>query len=242
MARTALPAVAGIGLGMGIFHQGGSDPGVAGETGPKSGPRRTEARPAPERDGPLASADPQAALLAAYGGRTKEAKRHLEELLATAETTDAEIARWLAPVLIEEPGYLEIFLKRLTPERGKRLTCETLFQMDRVDARALWTLVRASPPALAAMHGWTDPAAGLERNDKMGVDDLLAHSEGREEVLLDPAHGFRDAELREGCWKLKDAESLGKLLELSKLGRLEEAEAGLPNWLLGSLGEVSQSD
>lgn len=173
-----LPGIAGLGTGVVLMA-------------PKQSPAEARAaKVSPESNsGSALPDDPELIQLAALAGRTAEARKKIEALFA-ANSTDEEIAEWLAPVLIADPAWLESFILKVHESRRIDLVRAVLWKISEISPDAAWELVRASPFAAMAAKttGRDTEREGLEVMNGCHDSPLAA------EVLFDPANGFSTEE------------------------------------------------
>lgn len=176
--RWFLPVIGGIGIASFIDRPGGKSPNAASSYSlPK-----LEANALPD--------DPEVIKLAALAGRTSEARSRIAALLESG-AADEEIASWLVPVLIADPGWLEKFIATVPEQRRIDLARVTLFQMAGLNPDSVWELIRASPfAATAARSNGTD-----ERYKGLAMVGGAIGSSLAAEVLFEPANGFSAAEI-----------------------------------------------
>ena len=137
--RVALPAAAGAGLASlvtwapSLEENGDASGGIPEGHSPKRNSRAS---------GSELPDDFEIIRLAAMAGRTGPARERVMAELA-AGASDQELARWLAGILVADPGWLEVFLKSVPEDRGEDLCREVLEQLMGIDERSLWAVLRA---------------------------------------------------------------------------------------------------
>ena len=177
--RWMLPAAAGIACGSYLSPKSNH---AAREIPPIAVAAANEVKALPD--------DPAMIQLAALAGRTAEARTKTKELLATG-ASDADIAEWLAPVLVSDPKWLETFIPDVPEERRINLVRAVLKKMGELHPDAVWELIRVSPSAVAAAKAQgADPLWEGIRNLYPAAESRLAVG-----ILLDPAYGFPEEQV-----------------------------------------------
>lgn len=201
--RLGLPAIAGIVLGMVL-------------TGKVENPERSQEAPRPpdaNREAGLPD-DPAIVRIAALAGRTTEARKKLQDLLA-AGAKDEEIAGWLALVLFSDPAWLDTFILTVPEDRRIALTRLTIMKVGKLQADAAWELFRSSPYARLAAR------SDVEIEHRKGLDILgyCMASPLVAETILDPAFGFTVEEINENLRWTYGKENARRILDEWMRGR-----------------------
>ncbi len=148
----------------------------------------------------------------------------MAELAAGA--SDQELARWLAGILVADPGWLEVFLKSVPEDRGEELCREVLEQLMGLDEGSLWAVLRASPTAMAVANGsvsvWSDPFS----SQPVAIAGSRSASSEAVDTILDPASAV-DPSLLSVLRVNLDAPSASRLLEAWGSGKLSVGHRAL---------------
>lgn len=207
--RLIVPAAAGMIAGVFVIPKQEPSRGGEGFPSPDARSQREVLRPLPD--------DPAVLKMAAYGGRTKEAREALAKALAAGAPV-AELADWLAPVLAVDPGWCDAFLKTVPEVMRAELMARTLTLMGEGPcAEAGWEVVRQSPEALKLMVAGMQKKGGIHSFPLPGIEGAAC-----EAVLFDPASGFTSWNLATICQEGRPAR---RLLEEWRAGRLEARKA-----------------
>ncbi len=183
LLRWMLPVVAGAGIAAGLSRFTKAEPVVAPPTSPA------------ESAGVSLPDDEEVICLAALSGRTKEARAKVAALVASG-AEDEEITKWLAPLLLADPGWLDDFILTVPEARRIELARMAISKLGGLHPDAVWELLRQSPYARVAVC-----APRTEEKLKVPPGLLLlasfVDSPLAAEVAFDPATGFSPEQLAE---------------------------------------------
>lgn len=166
--------------------------------------------------------DPRLIRIAAMAGRTAPAREQLMAALA-AEASDDELAPWLAAILVSDPAWLDSLLSRVPKPRRAGLVDSTLHQLIRLDARALWPVLRASPYAAELAKAQLGHDSQF---DPFGPQSWIMQSAFIDptaalDYILDPANGIPDTAARQVS--AYDVPSASRVLNEWQDGRWQDA-------------------
>ncbi|WP_265593996.1 hypothetical protein [Haloferula sp. BvORR071] len=103
--------------------------------------KRIVAAPVKEEEAKAPLGDEPAKIrLAALAGRTKEARAKVAALIASG-AKDEEVAEWLAPVLIADPGALDDLVAGIPEERRFALVRTALLQVVSLHPDSVWEVI-----------------------------------------------------------------------------------------------------
>ncbi|GAA5120253.1 hypothetical protein JIN84_20620 [Luteolibacter yonseiensis] len=158
--------------------------------------------------------DPAIIRIATIAGRSTEARKKLQKLLA-AEAKDDEIADWLALALFSDPVWLDKFILTLPEDRRVALARLTIFKLGALSPDAAWELIRHSPYARQAALADVEieHRKGLEILGYCGGSPLVA------DTLLDPSLGFSEKDIARQLRFPRGEENARRILEEWKSGR-----------------------
>lgn len=182
-----------------------SENSVSSEISPPSAVSKTEAK----------LPDDLAVLkIATIAGRGTEARKKLQELLAT-EAKNEEIADWLALVLFSAPSWLDQFILTVPEDRRIALARLTIFKLGALSPDAAWELIRGSPYAREAAR------SDLEIEHRKGIEILgyCSASPLVAETLLDPSFGFSEKDIARELRFPRGVENARRILDEWKTGR-----------------------
>lgn len=206
--RYVLPALAGVAVGKLLVPENATSESKLSAA--KAGERENLA----DSHAPLPD-DSHAIELAALGGRTIETKRKVAELLAEG-ADNQEIVKWLTPVLISDPGWMENFIAMLPEGSRESLITDAMSELSDHHLDAPWEVLKHSPSVLAMTRA---PAGTLGQFLSFGA----YQSSQAATFLLDPANGYTSQEIRQGLRSaLHNPTNARTMLEAWKNGRLPE--------------------
>lgn len=139
--------------------------------------------------------DPEITRLAALAGRTAEARAKVAALVKSG-AEDEEIAKWLAPLLLADPGWLDDFILTVPEARRIELARLAISKLGGLHPDAVWELLRKSPYAREA-------ACAARTTEKLKVPPGMllltsfVDSPLATEVAFDPATGFSPEQISE---------------------------------------------
>lgn len=178
--------------------------------------------------------DPAILRIAAIAGRGTEARKKLEELLAT-DAKDDEIAEWLALILFSDPSWLDRFILTVPEDRRIALARLTIFKVGALSPDAAWQLIRSSPYAREAAR------SDVEIEHRKGID-ILGYCSGSSliaDTLFDPSMGFSEKDIARELRFPRGEENARRILEEWKTGRWKGAP---PDFVRNAWSALQQLD